>query len=144
MIRQLYITLPVADLARSVAFFAALGLDFDPAFASEHGAAVRIAGDARVMLLARPQFAGLSHKPVADTRASAGMLLALSCDSREEVDALVSKAAAAGGSVPAPPEDSGAMYQSGFEDPDGHQWGVFWMDVDAMRAGGDAGASPPS
>lgn len=132
MIGQLYITLPVADVSPSTAFFAALGFEFDPAFASEHGAAMRIAGETRVMLLGRAQFAGLSHKPVADTRATAGMLLAVSCDSRDAVDALVAKAVAAGGRMPSPPEDADGMYQSGFEDLDGHQWGVFWADAAAF------------
>lgn len=138
MIRQLYITLPVEDASRSTAFFAALGFDFDPAFVGEHGAGLRIAGETRVMLLARAQFAGLSHKPVADTHATAGMLLALSCDSREAVDALVAKAVAAGGRMPSPPEDADGMYQSGFEDLDGHQWGVFWADATAFAPREDA------
>ena len=94
MSRSLFITLPVADLQRSIAFFSALGFAFDPAFANEHGACLLISEHSRVMLAVRPFFAGLAGRPVADAHATAQMLLALSCDSREAVDALVATAAA--------------------------------------------------
>lgn len=127
MSRALFITLPVADLQRSIAFFSALGFAFDPAFANAHGTCLLISEHSRVMLAARPFFAGLAGRPVADAHATAQMLLALSCDSREEVDALVAKAVAAGGTTPNAAEDHGFMYDHGFEDLDGHLWGVFWM-----------------
>jgi len=135
MSRSLFITLPVADLQRSIAFFSALGFPFDPAFANEHGACLVISAHSRVMLAVRPFFASLAGRPVADARAAAQMLLALSCDSREDVDALVAKAVAAGGSTPNAAEDHGFMYDHGFEDLDGHLWGVFWMN-DAAPAPG--------
>ena len=88
------------------------------------------------MLAVQPFFAGLAGRPVADAHATAQMLLALSCDAREEVDALVAKAVAAGGSTPNAAEDHGFMYDHGFEDLDGHMWGVFWMnDATASPAG---------
>lgn len=126
MSRSLFITLPVADLQRSIAFFSALGFPFDPAFTNEHGTCLVISEHSRVMLAVRPFFAGLAGRPVADAHATAQMLLALSCDSREGVDALVAKAVAAGGSTPNEAEDHGFMYDHGFEDLDGHLWGVFW------------------
>ena len=126
MSRSLFITLPVADLQRSIAFFSALGFSFDPAFANEHGACLLISEHSRVMLAVRPFFAGLAGRPVADAHATAQMLLALSCDTREAVDALVAQAVAAGGSAPNAAEDHGFMYDHGFEDLDGHLWGVFW------------------
>ena len=63
----------------------------------------------------------------ADAHAVTEALLALSCDSREAVDALVARAVAAGGAAPNAAEDHGFMYDHGFEDLDGHMWGVFWM-----------------
>lgn len=56
------------------------------------------------------------------------MLLALGVESREAVDALVAKAVAGGAATPMPVNDMGFMYQHGFEDLDGHQWEVFYMD----------------
>lgn len=127
MSRTLFISLPVADLPRSIAFFKALDFPFDPAFTSDQGACLAISEHARVMLVARPVFAGLTTKPIADAHAVTEALLALSCDSRDAVDALVAQAVAAGGSTPNAAQDHGFMYDHGFEDLDGHMWGVFWV-----------------
>ena len=127
MPRSLFVNLPVDDLPRTIAFFSALGFDFDPKFTSDDATCLVISEQIQVMLLARPFFAGFTKKPVADARAATEVLLALSCDAREDVDALVAKAVAAGASTPVEARDLGFMYQHGFEDLDGHQWEVFWM-----------------
>jgi predicted lactoylglutathione lyase len=51
------------------------------------------------------------------------------------VDETVGKAQVAGGAPdPSPIDDYGFMYGRSFEDPDGHLWGVMWMDVAAATA----------
>jgi len=62
-----------------------------------------------------------------DAKAATEVLVCLSCDSREEVDALVAKARAAGAAVPREPQDHGFMYGHGFEDLDGHIWELVHM-----------------
>jgi predicted lactoylglutathione lyase len=136
MSRQLFVNLPVADLNRSVDFFAALGFSFNPQFTDDNAACMVVSEQIQVMLLTRPFFAGFTKKPVADARATTEVLLALSCETRDEVDALVAKAVAAGAATPIEAKDLGFMYQHGFEDLDGHQWEVFWMDEAAMTEGG--------
>jgi predicted lactoylglutathione lyase len=84
------------------------------------------------MLLAERFFQGFTSKPVADARVSTEVLTCLSCESREEVDALVAKAVAAGGRAPNPKQDHGFMYGHGFEDLDGHIWELSWMDLKAL------------
>ena len=70
------------------------------------------------------------------------VLICVSADSREEVDAMVEKAGAAGGKVdPGPKQDYGFMYGRSFEDPDGHIWEVMWMDVAAAFAAGNEQAA---
>lgn len=130
--RQLFVNLPVENLDRTVAFFGALGFDFNPQFTDENATCMVISEHIQVMLLVEPFFAGFTKKPIADARAATEVLLALSCESREEVDAMVAKAIAAGAATPMPVKDMGFMYQHGFEDLDGHQWEVFWMDPSAM------------
>ncbi len=132
MSRQLYINLPVDDLDRSIAFFRALGFDFNPKFTDENATCVVISDQINVMLLVRPFFAGFTPKPIADARSTTEVLLALSCDSRAEVDALIAKAVAAGAATSMECRDLGFMYQHDFEDLDGHLWEVFWMDETAM------------
>jgi predicted lactoylglutathione lyase len=131
MIRQIFVNLPIRDMQRSQAFFKALGLSFDPRFTNDQGACLQIAPNIYAMLLVEPFFQGFTKLPVADARQSTEVLIALSCDSRAEVDALVAQAVAAGGSTPNAPTDHGFMYQHGFADLDGHQWEVFWMDESA-------------
>jgi predicted lactoylglutathione lyase len=130
--RRLFVNLPVADLNRSVEFFAALGFSFDPQFTDDNATCMVVSEHIQVMLLTQQFFAGFTKKPVADARAATEVLLALSCETRDDVDALVAKAVAAGAATPIEARDHGFMYQHGFEDPDGHQWEVFWMDEAAM------------
>ncbi len=132
--RQLFVNLPVENLDRTVAFFTALGFGFNPKFTDENATCLVISEHIQVMLLVEPFFAGFTKKPIADARAATEVLLALSCESREEVDAMVAKAVAAGAAAPTPANDLGFMYQHAFEDLDGHQWEVFWMDESAMPA----------
>jgi predicted lactoylglutathione lyase len=131
MIRQIFVNLPVKDLQRSMAFFKALGLSFNTRFTNEQGACLEIAENIYAMLLVEPFFQGFTKLPVADARKSTEVLIALSCDSRAEVEARVAQAVAAGGTTPNALVDHGFMVQHGFADLDGHQWEVFWMDESA-------------
>jgi uncharacterized protein len=130
MARKIFVNLPVRDLDRSKAFFTALGFSVNPQFTNDKGACIVISEDIHVMLLTVPFFQTFTKKPVADGT-NTEVLVCLSCDSREEVDALVKKALAAGGRTPNPPQDHGFMYGHGFEDPDGHGWELMWMDMAA-------------
>lgn len=134
MLRQIFVNLPVKDLARSKAFFQALGLGFNPRFTNEQGACLEIAPNIFAMLLVEPFFQGFTQLPIADAKTTTEVLIALSCDSRAEVAELVTKAAAAGATTPNAPVDHGFMFQHGFADLDGHQWEVFWMDEGAAPA----------
>ncbi|EIL93091.1 glyoxalase/bleomycin resistance protein/dioxygenase [Rhodanobacter fulvus Jip2] len=135
MPRNLYVNLPVKDLARSVDFFEALEFSFNPKFTDENAACLIINERTGVMLLAENFFAGFTNKPIADARASTETLLALSLDSRADVEAFMAKALAAGATPTIESKDYGFMYQHGFADPDGHQWEVFWMDEAQMPNG---------
>jgi hypothetical protein len=139
---QIYVNLPVKDLARSKRFFAALGYSFDARFTNEMAAGMQLGKNLYAMLLNEPFFAGFTPKPIADAHACTEVLIALPCESRAAVDALVAKAREAGARIPREPVDHGFMYQHGYEDPDGHIWEIFWMDPAAAPAQGDAASSP--
>ncbi|XAS69114.1 hypothetical protein V3C33_07615 [Micrococcaceae bacterium Sec5.7] len=87
------------------------------------------------MLLTHAKFAEFTSQPIADTQNSTAAILALSADSRADVDALADKAIAAGGTQTYDPSDLGFMYSRAFRDLDGHHWGVLWMDEQASRSG---------
>ena len=129
--RQIFVNLPIKNMERTQAFFKSLGFDFNPQFTNEQGACMVVADDIFVMLLTEPFFQGFTKKPVADAKKGTEVLICLSCTSRSEVDELVRKAVAAGGKTPVPPQDHGFMYGHGFEDLDGHQWELTYMDPNA-------------
>ena len=120
--RQIYVNLPVRDLARSMAFYRALGYGFDAAYTNEQAAALVLGDNLYVMLLQQDFFRGFTSKPLADATQSTQVLLCVDCASRDEVDALVARALATGGSAPRPAKDHGFMYFHGYDDPDGHAW----------------------
>ena len=131
MHKQIFVNLPVRDVARSQVFFRAMGYEFDPQFTNEQAAALVLGDKLYAMLLVHDFFKGFTGKPIADATQTTEVLTCLSCDSRTEVDALVAKALAAGGTAPRPPQDHGFMYAHGFEDLDGHIWEYVYMDTSA-------------
>ena len=131
MSREIFVNLPIRDMERTKAFFSSLGFSFNPQFTNDKGACMVIGEHSFVMLLVEPFFQTFTKKPVADATKSTEVLVCLSCTSRAEVDDLVRKALAAGGTAPQAPQDHGFMYGHGFEDPDGHLWELVWMDPNA-------------
>ena len=123
----IFVSLPVKDLQKSMAFYEALGYTKNPKFSDETAACIMISETISVMFATHARFQELSPKPLSDATKFCQVLLSLTCESREEVDAIVSKAVAAGGSKAHEPEDYGFMYQCGFYDLDGHGWGLTWM-----------------
>ncbi len=132
MASQIFVNLPVKDLTRSVAFFSALGFTFNPTFTDDNATCMIIGENIFAMLLTEPFFRTFTDKDLCDTATQTEVLVALSLDSRADVDAMVAKAKAAGGRVPRPPQDHGFMYGHGFEDLDGHIWEVFHMEPGAQ------------
>jgi predicted lactoylglutathione lyase len=129
---KLFVNIPVNDLQRSIDFFEALGFAFNPQFTDATATCMLVGGDAYFMLLDKARFAGFSKRPVGDPRTETNALFALSMESRAEVDEMVKKAVAAGGSLAVDPQDHGFMYGRSFYDLDGHHWEVFWMDPKAI------------
>lgn len=128
MPRNLYVNLPVRDLARTVDFFVALGFSFNPKFTDDNATCMIVNENTSVMLLVESYFATFTKKPVADASAVTETLLAISVDSRAEVDEFVARALVKGATEYAEAKDYGFMYQRGIADLDGHQWEVFFMD----------------
>jgi predicted lactoylglutathione lyase len=124
---QIFVNLPVKNLEKSKAFFAALGYGFNPQFTDEKAACMIISDTICTMLLVEDFFKTFTPNPVSDATQVTEVLLCLSCDSREKVDELVGKAVAAGAKTPNPSKDYGFMYQHGFQDLDGHLWELIFM-----------------
>lgn len=127
MIKQIFLTLPVAHVQKSIAFFEALGFSLNPQFSDATAACIVINEHTSVMLGTHDKFRAFTPKAVCDTSQAIEVLISLSCDTRERVDELVAKALAAGGTTHDAPEDLGFMYSHSFIDLDGHGWGVLYI-----------------
>ena len=142
--KMIFINLPVRDLDRSIAFYEAIGGTKNDKFSNEKAAAIVISESIYVMLLTHDFYRTFTTKEIADPSRSSGVLLALSCDSPAEVDAMVERAVAAGGRAdPGPKQEFGFMYGRSFEDPDGHHWEPHWMDAAAADQGAPAAEHQP-
>jgi len=128
---QIFVNLPVKNLDKSVQFFTRLGYTFDPKFTDENATCMIVGENIYVMLLVESFFKTFTPKALCDATKSTEVLVALSAESRDEVDELVRKAVAAGGTTPNESKDYGFMYQHGYQDLDGHLWEVFYMDPNA-------------
>ncbi len=133
MATSIFVNLPVKDLGRSVGFFTQLGYKFNAQFTNENATCMIISETNFVMLLVEPFFQTFTPKTIADAKASTEVVVALSCESRDEVRRIVETAITAGGRQYADPKDHGFMFQWGFEDLDGHIWEHFWMDPAAVQ-----------
>lgn len=130
MRQMIFLNLPVADLARSREFFAALGWSFNEQFTDEFATMLVISEEISAMLLTHERFAAFTPKQIVDAKASTECLIGLSAPDREAVDSIVDKALAAGGTMLREPDDHGFMYGRSFNDLDGHVWEIIWMDPD--------------
>ena len=127
MATQIYVNLPVKDLDRSVAFFTTLGFTFNPDFTDANATCMIVGENIFVMLLVEKFFQTFTPKPISDATKATEVLVCLSRDSREDVDGMVRKAVAAGGTIHKDSQDHGFMYAHGFTDLDGHIWELVHM-----------------
>jgi predicted lactoylglutathione lyase len=128
MATKIFVNLPVKDLKRSIEFFGKLGFQFNQQFTDETATCMIITDDIFAMLLTEEKFKTFTPKEICDAKKFTEVLVALSYDSRAQVDEMVRKAIAAGGSTYNEPQDHGFMYAHGFQDLDGHIWEIFYMD----------------
>jgi predicted lactoylglutathione lyase len=122
MSRKIFVNLPVADLPRSMAFWRALGFDFNLDWTDDTAACLVFSDDISAMIMNHDKFRGFAQVGPTDTAKAREVLIAISVDSRQDVDRIADAAAANGGRAHGEPQDHGFMYYRAFQDPDGHVW----------------------
>lgn len=133
MSRQIFINLPVRDLAKAIAFYQAIGAEQNLQFSDDTAACMVISDTIFVMLLTHAKWKTFTQKPIVDALRDTEVMLALSSESRAEVDKLTDAAGTAGGKADInPKQDLDFMYGRSFADPDGHIWETFCMDTSQM------------
>lgn len=132
-VTNIFVNLPVKDLPATMAFFEKVGFTYNMQFTADHAACMIIGSNMYAMLLTEEYFKTFTKKDIADATKTTEVLVALSVESREQVDTFVDNAIAAGGTLYAEAIDHGFMYTRSFADLDGHQWEVVWMDPSAVQ-----------
>lgn len=119
-------TMAVEDIERAKRFYAAIGFAVRP---MPGGAGAVVCPDASSMIcLFTPEaFRGMIPGELCDTRKAQEIIQSVSAASREGVDALLAKAASAGGRALGQAREEPYGYGGGFADPDGHVWSVLWL-----------------
>ena len=139
MPKMIFVNLPVTDLARSEAFYAALGWSKNPQFSDATAACMVWSDIIHVMLLTHPKWKSFTDRAIPDAHSSAQVLLCLSVAGREDVDRMAETGAGHQGQAdPNPVIDYPFMYSRSLADPDGHIWELMWMDPAAAPPSPDA------
>ena len=134
MAKAVFINLPITQLKASMAFYDALGFKNNPKFTNDAAACMVYSEHIYVMLHTEPSWRRFTQRPIPPS-SSSEVMLALSVDSRQEVDSMNEIAQAHGGTADInPKQDMGFMYSRALTDPDGHIWEPFWMDPAAIAA----------
>ncbi|MEG3180921.1 VOC family protein [Sphingomonas sp. LT1P40] len=143
MPKMIFVNLPVADVAKSTAFYEALGFTKNPQFSNEVASAMNWSDTITLMILGHDFYQTfIPHKTIADTSTTNAALICLSFDDRAGVNAITDAAARAGGKADVrPPQDMGFMYSRAFEDLDGHLFEPMHMDMEAAMAAFPDGAA---
>lgn len=132
MSKQVFINLPVTNLQKSMDFYAAIGFTNNPQFTDETAACMVWSDHIFVMLLTHEKLQMFISKEISETKHQVSVINALSMESNLAVEAFMDAAIAAGGKEYADAKDYGFMRQRSVEDPDGHNWEVFFMDMSKM------------
>lgn len=139
MPRMIFVNLPVTDLPGARAFYEAIGFTNNPQFSDETAACMVLSDAINVMLHTHAKWRSFTSRPIPPATSSE-VMLAVSCDSREAVDATIDAAAANGGMADVNPvQDLGFLYNRSLADPDGHVWEAAWMDPAAISSDDQAG-----
>lgn len=138
MSKIMFVNLPVTDLQKSMTFYSALGFQNNPHMTDETAACMVWSDTINVMLHTHAKWRTFTTRPIPSS-SSSEVMLAVSCESRDAVDAMATAAGAKGGvSDVNPVQDLGFLYNRNIADPDGHVWEAVWMNPAAMAPGDSA------
>ncbi|MDN4013923.1 VOC family protein [Chryseobacterium gambrini] len=130
-INQIYVNLPVKDVQKTREFWTKLGFPTNDEMSNDQSVCIVMNDNTYVMFLTEEFFQTFSERPVpkGDTTQ---VLVAISLDTREQVDQMVNTAVANGATQHEEPQDYGWMYHNSFWDINGHGWNVMFADPSQM------------
>ena len=97
---NIFVNLPVKDLEKTKDFFSKIGFEFNAQFTDKNAACLVIGDNIFAMSLTEDYFKTFTKKDLSNAANTTEVILALSAESREQVDEIVNAALSAGGSPP--------------------------------------------
>lgn len=119
----------VADVQKSMDFYTAMGFTNNVQFSDEEGKCMVWSDNIYLMIMSLEKFEKFTTRPIADTKTHIAGIFSLSVDGVDEINTIVDNAVKAGGTEIKELVDYGFMQYRTVEDPDGHTWEVFYMDM---------------
>lgn len=135
MATSVFVNLPIADLERTKAFYTALGAEVVAEFTDDNATCIKWDENVFFMMLKAEYFATFTDKPVVTADQGAGVITALSRESKDHVLRTRELVLENGGGENKPVQDYGFMLQASMTDPDGHILEFMWMDEAAATEG---------
>ena len=131
MSKQVYINLPVADVAKSTEFYTALGFTKNADWSNVDASCMVFSETIYFMLLSHEFYSKFTSKVVPDLTQTSSVLISLSFDSKEEVQKFADIAKELGGSyfVAEPNKELDFIYCLEVTDLDGHTIEPTFMDM---------------
>ena len=131
-INTAYINFAIKDVERTKKFWQALGFSFNEEMTDERAVTVVLKeSQLYAMFIIEDFFKTLTEKPL-PMPGTSQVVVALSCNSREEIDEVIRLALENGASQQEEPQDYGWMYQNSFWDINGFGWNLTYVDFSKM------------
>lgn len=131
--RQIFINLPVKDVNASMQFYTHLGFSVNLLFTFNDQKCMVWSDQIYVMLQTVEMFKSGNKKNLADPKQNTIASFTLPVESLNELNEIMENGLKAGGTERTPAIDEGFMQVRNIEDPDGHQWGILFLDLEKFK-----------
>ncbi|MEN9685497.1 MAG: hypothetical protein RLZZ28_1283 [Bacteroidota bacterium] len=127
--KQIFINLPVKNVAASMNFYTQLGFTVNPLFTFDDQKCMVWSEQIYLMLQTEEMFKSGNKKNIADPKKNTIATFTLPVESLDRLNEIMEKGLKAGGTEPTPASDEGFMQLRNLEDLDGHHWGIIYLNI---------------
>jgi uncharacterized protein len=131
--KQIFINLPVKDVAASMNFYRQLGFTVNPLFTFDNQKCMIWSDQIYLMLQTYEMFRSGNKKNLPDAKQNTIATFTLPVESLDKVNEIIENGLKAGGTESTPMLDEGFMQVRNIEDLDGHHWAILYLDIDNFK-----------
>ena len=131
--RQIFINLPVKDVDASMLFYTRLGFTVNSLFIFNDQKCMVWSDQIYVMLQTVDMFKSGNKKNLVDPKQNTIASFTLPVESLSQLNEIMENGLKAAGTELMPAIDEGFMQVRNIEDPDGHLWGILYLDLEKFK-----------